>query len=95
MIEDLHEHTAQRCMRIDFCSKSRRRGERKEGKHAVAKVIYRQVRNHAFQVTLCPRRQRRENNRANDQRKQPRPDDSDFIREQWKQQAHESVNAHF
>ena len=70
-----------------------RHGEKSE--HAVAEMIDRQIGDHAFQIRLRPGRERREDDRANGQPKQPRAGDSDFVREKRQQQANESVNAHF
>src|SRR5262249_41173114 len=48
VVKNLHEHTAQCRMRVDFCSYGRRGGYRKESEHAVAEVIDRQVSDHSF-----------------------------------------------
>src|SRR5262249_50749843 len=82
-------------MRIDPRTNNRRRGERKKAKHAVAEMVYREIRDHSFQIALCPCSKRREDDRANGQPEQPRPDNFDFVREQRQQQAHKPVNAHF
>ena len=58
-------------------------------------MVDRQVRDHSFKVGLGPRCQWSENNRADRQRQQPGADDSDFVWEKRKQQAHETVNTHF
>ena len=58
-------------------------------------MVDRKIGDHSFQIALRPRSQRSEDDRANHQPKQPRADDFDFVREKRKQQAHETVNAHF
>ena len=70
------------------------RGDGEETEHAVAEMVDRKIGNHPFQIGLCPRGERREDDRANRQPKQPRTEDFDFVWEERQQQAHETVNAH-
>ena len=93
VIEDLQKNAAQRRVHVDQgrC-RSCRDGE--ETKQAITEVIDRQVSDHSFEVALGPRRERREDDRANHEREQPWPGDFDFVREKRHEQPNESVDAH-
>ena len=95
MVENLHEHAAQRRVRINPGSNYRRSGEREETEHAVAEMVNRQIGNHSLQIPLRPCRECSKHDRADRQQKQPGADDPDLVREKREQQAHETVNAHF
>src|SRR2546423_2189112 len=53
-----------------------------------------EIGDHPFQVGLRPGGERSENDGANGEAKQPWSERLDFAREKWKEQTHETVNAH-
>src|SRR5262249_32585103 len=93
VIENLQKHTAQRRGHVD---QSRCRCcNREKAEQAVAEMIDRQVRDHAFEIALRPRCERCEDNRTDREREQPRCSDFNFIRKQRNEQSNETVDAHF
>src|SRR5438067_2340102 len=68
---------------------------RKKTKHAIAKMVHREVGNHPFEIGLSPGGEGGEDDRAHGQSKQPRSKDSDFVRKKREEQTNESIDPHF
>src|SRR6266403_416304 len=93
VIKDLQKYTTEGRVHVDN-GRCRSCRDREKTKQAITKVIDRQVSDHSFEVALGPGRERREDDRANHQREQPRPGDFDFVREKRNEQANETIDAH-
>ena len=94
VVEDLQEHPTQSCVRVDQ-GRCRSCSDREKTEQAVTEMIDREIRDHPFQVALRPSRQRRKDDRAHHQRKEPRAGDFDFVWKKRNEQSDKTVNAHF
>ncbi len=95
VVEDLHEDAAQRRLHVDRRCVDLVR-DREETEHAVAEMIDRQIgRPSVSDRDWAHAASEAKDDRANRKAEQPWAEDFDFVREKRKQQADETVNAHF